>query len=197
MGAEAPSGGSPSGSRPALAPVALALGVALVGGTGLIAVASRPSSSPPHERSTPTPEAAPVVSRATWALEERVVAASRTVDERLAAIQALVADRTDGAAAIGRALDLVPSEPVPEAQVRASLLSALGAFPGDPAARSRLASSFAPGKPREERLLALAVVASLPEADWAAPALRALGHDRDNAVRQKAGVTLARIQHAR
>lgn len=99
------------------------------------------------------------------------------------------ADDTDDAVARVRAADvdgLLALTAGPDAQARAMAIAALARHPDDARARAALVAACAASRPREERLLALTVMASMAERGWARPALEAAARDVDAQVRAAA-----------
>jgi hypothetical protein len=170
--------------------------VAAVGGAVLVAVIREPEraavSGGPGAPDADAERAAPAASATSGeartpdraALLQVVVAESSPFEDRARALEALASD-AEGIAALAAALEEDAGAPA----VRAQMLTALGRRPHDPAARRALLRAVEPGRPRDERLLALSVLASAASAaehdEAFDAALEGLESDPDAAVRAK------------
>jgi len=172
----------------------LLLGVTALGAGALVwIVGTTPATVASPHASSPEPQVAAVEADEARArhvectrLASEVADASRALTARLEATNALVErPDADAASSVARLLAAVAPVGSDALQVRAWLIASLARFPDDAAARAALVERLAPLAPREERLLALKVVASWPAAARAEIS-RELEKDDDPVVRETA-----------
>lgn len=168
-----------------------AVSIALAGLIASIVLVSKDAPSPSVTPSaTPTPTKPP--SAVETALRE-VLDSERPIESRTLSLKRL-SQAADDAGPIVRVLRQLPGTSPSELQVRAMALTALERFPRDLAAREFLVVlAFQRSGDRNERTLALDVLASRPDlADCRKP-LQVLAKDPESAVATRAQRLLQRL----